>query len=473
MIAMTTLSLAGSARVMKEILLESTHYVNVASVLVKEEEKQPQENQKGNNHSSKERYPRDGTATSKTVLPGSLQEHRTTKTNATDDSSTKIDHSSVNNNNNNKTESVKSGSSTEPPPLATDRQKSAKTTVIEESNELEPGQETSRSSAEESSKNDAAAAITPNMDLHKNSSQHAIPNIVLFTHFANLLDVAPPQNPEWSPAKNLEIKVLSANVHHAAKMHPGATARFLTDDDCIESIKAVMGNDTELVRFFRKEKEGMYKADLCRGAALWQTGGLYFDVDLGVRINMFDLLKPETDFATVEVYKNSKLAGSFFQAFMAASPQHPVIHRYIELFLDFYKGKLKGVKRFVGVVLLKKAYDEIVLKDPSQVNRSEIWHEYKYVAGDMPGVPEPTWGTRMQCKMVVVTSLDQGNKTVPFYSRVADTRMCPSAEEIERQQQRDKQQLQKKRKERAARNEKKQKAREEAEAAAKASERKR
>jgi hypothetical protein len=230
----------------------------------------------------------------------------------------------------------------------------------------------------------------------------------------------------------LELEALVENVNMTVARHRGATARFLTDVECVASIKAVMGNDTELVGFFESEKEGMYKADLCRGAALWETGGLYFDVDLGVRMNLWGVLNPNTTFATVQVYKGSKRAGSFFQAFMAATPRHPVILRYVELFLDFYRGKFTYLKRFSGVVLLRMAYDEILAKDPSQAESSEIWHEFRYNHTRMPDVPPPTWGTRGACSFVVVTNPNNTNMTVPFYSRIANSRMCPSAEEVER-----------------------------------------
>jgi hypothetical protein len=82
--------------------------------------------------------------------------------------------------------------------------------------------------------------------------------------------------------------------------------------------------------------------------------------------------------------------------------------------------------------LLRMAYDEILAKDPSQAESSEIWHEFRYNHTRMPDVPPPTWGTRGACSFVVVTNPNNTNMTVPFYSRIANSRMCPSAEEVER-----------------------------------------
>jgi flagellar biosynthesis GTPase FlhF len=286
---------------------------------------------------------------------------------------------------------------------------------------------------------------------------HAIPNILLFTHYTNLLaydgNVIPRNSDNNMTAaqdndKEKELRALAANVQHGISLHPGATVRFLTDDDCVASIKAVMGDDTDLVQYFENERTGMYKADLCRGAALWETGGLYLDVDLGVRMNLFDVLESATNFATIRVHLQSKHKGAFFQAFMAATPHHPIIYRYIELFQEYYRGLLDppfpdGAP--LGVLLLRRAYDQILArvdvdedndakKDSETVvteDTVEIWQELLYLPQFqntiLSHVPPPVWGTRRACKFVVIAEHTfEEPFVVPFYSRVADSRMCPA-----------------------------------------------
>jgi len=263
-----------------------------------------------------------------------------------------------------------------------------------------------------------------------------------------------------------EWMVLQANVRNIAALHPGARVRFLADDDCIRSIRNAVSllpsneNNTaaismadRLVRSFQNEAAGMFKADLCRGAALYETGGLYFDVDLGVRnMSLWDALRPETTFATVRVHGQSKHPGSFFQAFIGSTPYHPVLGEYIVLFDQYYRGNLPSLKgKPLGVVLLKRAYDNVLEREQghreregngmtnatSLVDTTEIWQEVLYNPelkdSYLKSVPPPTWGTRRACKFIVIVtrSPDPRNMTVrwpltvPFYSRIAGSRMCP------------------------------------------------
>jgi GNAT superfamily N-acetyltransferase len=184
----------------------------------------------------------------------------------------------------------------------------------------------------------------------------------------------------------------------------------------------------------------MFKGDLCRGVALYETGGVYLDVDLGVRMNLFQALRNGTDFATVRVHRQSRHAGAFFQAFMAASPKHRILGRYVDLFLDYYDGKLPEYRgKPLGVVLLKRAHDEVLGEHPSLEPAIELWQEvpYKWEWQNtwLRHVPPPTWGFRRACKFIVVAepSLSQpqarekaGPLVVPLYSRIANSRMCPA-----------------------------------------------
>lgn len=142
---------------------------------------------------------------------------------------------------------------------------------------------------------------------------HKIPRVLLFTHYRNLL----------ADAKDLideEEQVLSANIRHAINLHPSdkTVVRFLTDDDCIQSLENVFPS---LIPFFLNETVGMYKADICRGSALYETGGIYLDVDLGVRKDLWQDLLPTTEFVTSFVHRQSKYPHHFFQAVLGAAPR--------------------------------------------------------------------------------------------------------------------------------------------------------
>jgi len=319
--------------------------------------------------------------------------------------------------------------------------------------------------------------------------RHAIPNILIFTHSVNLLhDSALPErlvggNDDDDDEKG-ELRALQANVRGISKLHPDATIRFLSDDDCVASIRnaaqesrrqrrgidsAISGITTDmedrLVRAFQNESVGMFKADLCRGAALLETGGLYFDADLGVRMNLWEVLDSTTQFCTVRVHRDSHHRGAFFQAFIGSTRQHPFLLEYLVLFDRYYLGELPSLKgKPLGVVLLKRAYDRVLTEqakmrnygnvttgtDPKQPilvsppdsapdakTTTEIWQEVLYnremKESLLSSVPYPTWGTRRACKFIVVATANTDERhltvkwplRVPFYSRIAGSRMCP------------------------------------------------
>lgn len=102
---------------------------------------------------------------------------------------------------------------------------------------------------------------------------------------------------------------------------------FMDDDECIKAIQLV---EPELVAYFQKEKDGSYKSDICRGAALYLTGGYYFDID------MFTIEPVElSDNVTLSVVASD--VGGYFNSYMLTSPRHPVVRDYLEILLQFYR----------------------------------------------------------------------------------------------------------------------------------------
>jgi hypothetical protein len=258
-------------------------------------------------------------------------------------------------------------------------------------------------------------------------SQSLIPNILIFTYSKNL----------WSERSNLDDEegFLAANIRHSVQLHPPDTqVVFLTDDDCIASLRKVF---TSLIPHFQNEPKGMFKADICRGSALYETGGIYLDVDVGVRHDLWNQLAPSTEFITARVHRQSKWPGHFFQAILGAAPKSPIIYEYLRLFHDYYTGKVEvPSKAPLGVVLLKRAWDN-AYNVTTQLPATELWQEVLYHPDNFPKlVPAPTWGTRRACHFVVVGKAHtnataeiwdaKGNLfSIPAYSRVGGSRMCP------------------------------------------------
>ena len=250
---------------------------------------------------------------------------------------------------------------------------------------------------------------------------HSIPPVLIFTYHTNLLTT-----PEADLAKGDEEDVaLSKNVQSIISLHPGSSVRFLTDKDCLESIRKVLP-DTNLTTYFTNENHGMYKADICRGAALYETGGMYFDIDIEARMPLWDVVAPQTEFVTTFVHKDSNHPGNFFQAFIGVTPKHPIMKRYLELFVLYYEGELK-VNGPLGVYFLRMAYDAIIGQHPDD-ETIDLWQEVRYTPDLFPDVNRK-WGMRRACQMLVVAppKKSEGFKReqmVPFFSHANGSRMC-------------------------------------------------
>jgi len=255
------------------------------------------------------------------------------------------------------------------------------------------------------------------------SYQHPykIPNIAYVTYNFNLLkrDAAQLEG---------EDAVLAANVRNTMALVEHTSFRFLTDEDCIDLLQNYSkerndGRSHKLEEYFRNESRGMIKADVCRGVALYNTGGLYFDVDLQVRMNVWDIIDTDTDFVVPLVHKDHKVHDSFFQAFIGVSKEssRPIMSRYLDFFLEYYEGEREVTKtKSIGVVLLRQAYDHEVHVLKNIHHKSLFWREVLYSKDLFPNIEEPV-GERRACRFVV---FDKITNTIPFYSRVRGSRMC-------------------------------------------------
>ncbi|KAL3826766.1 hypothetical protein ACHAXA_000592 [Cyclostephanos tholiformis] len=191
----------------------------------------------------------------------------------------------------------------------------------------------------------------------------------------------------------------------------------------------------------------MYKADICRGAALYESGGLYFDVDIEARMSLWDVILVDTRFVTTYVHIDSNHRGGFFQAFIGSTREHPILLRYLELFVDYYEGRI-DVKGPLGVYLLRMAYDDHVnigkkrKKDGVSKARGamdddgtiDLWQEVRYRPRDFPEVTRDHWGSRRACQMVVVAPPIPGKRErmVPLFSHANGSRMCGGKDTIKK-----------------------------------------
>ena len=305
---------------------------------------------------------------------------------------------------------------------------------------------------------------------HDQNHTHVIPNNLIFTHYINLLNIEELDSSTNSQQLSQEDYVLAQNVQNTISLHPSSKVRFLTDDDCLQSISNVLSEPKAqtLKMYFQNESKGMYKADLCRGAALYETGGLYFDVDIQARMNIWSVLSPSTEFVTIKVHKDSFHPMGFFQAFVGVTSHHPVMKLYVQYFLEYYEQE-RTLDGPLGVILLREAYNDYFYhhkhpKDSQETKKDEdkeaknyendksntqkvdhndseeeeeeeneeeefegepreveLWQEVRYHPSLFPNVVPPV-GERRACHFMV--AIPWKRHVAPFYSRVRGSRMC-------------------------------------------------
>lgn len=163
-----------------------------------------------------------------------------------------------------------------------------------------------------------------------------IPSVLHFNHRINLLTAC---NVTGSKCTT-EEEESAYNVRHIISLHPGAAVRYFDDTACRSAIDQV---HPSLSADYLSEADGRFRSDMCRLATLSLYGGLYFDNDLGCSVDMRALFLPNTSFMTITAtdHESSGVRG-FFQAFVAASPAHPVLRLSLIEHDRWYRSKAAG-----------------------------------------------------------------------------------------------------------------------------------
>ena len=194
---------------------------------------------------------------------------------------------------------------------------------------------------------------------------------------------------------------------------------YLNDIECMESINRV---EPELVVHFLNETVGKFRADICRIAALYEKGGYYFDIDMEVVRPIVDV-SPETTFISVT---SPALDGkTFFQSFMAAAPQHPMLRLNLDLFLKHYRSIAstgEGIfKTLIGPEALRASYLQFYSKDESKFWPSDMSLSEDHLDKTYPRLYRR--GDQYDCRWIVRNATQD---VIYFYSRfVGSGKLCP------------------------------------------------
>jgi mannosyltransferase OCH1-like enzyme len=248
----------------------------------------------------------------------------------------------------------------------------------------------------------------------------AIPHIIYFTYESNILQTKePPQF--YDNILNTTQKYIQG------WKDPNAKIVFLDDAGCRRVIAKA---EPRLLDHFDNERKGAYKGDICRIAALVDTGGYYFDIDIKVIEPL--LLGDDIAFSSVrEDLNKRKKAFNFFQAFLASAPNHPVLRETIRVTLDYYEGR-HTLHGFMGVSTMGDGYKAALAAYPDEMKKVRILQELKNVPGVegyYEDLPQQKGGIGCCCQHVVH---DPEERRVYFRSRIVGAgQFCMDATQYE------------------------------------------
>jgi hypothetical protein len=175
------------------------------------------------------------------------------------------------------------------------------------------------------------------------SPDFKIPRRLLFTYMSKLLETK-------EPAALYDNVLKTIKMYREAWGELDAPVWFLDDDDCRSAIYAAKPH---LLPYFDKEIDGSWKADICRVAALYLTGGYYFDVDMEA-VNPW-IPSHNVTFATADdVIKNG-----FFQSFLASEKEGRIMGETLDELLIFYQDRKSRIDILLGVATLKWAFNSL------------------------------------------------------------------------------------------------------------------
>jgi hypothetical protein len=179
------------------------------------------------------------------------------------------------------------------------------------------------------------------------SQDFKIPRRMIFTHKRNILETKDPPH--------LYENVLNTiQKYREAWGDPNAPVWFLNDTDCLSAIYAAK---PALLNYFDLEVHGSWKADICRVAALYLTGGYYFDVDMLV-------VQPwkhddNVTFATVMNPEKTR----YFQSFLVSEPQGPILKKSLSRMLLFYENRISRQGVLLGPDTMKWAFESVPMSE--------------------------------------------------------------------------------------------------------------
>ena len=126
---------------------------------------------------------------------------------------------------------------------------------------------------------------------------------------------------------------------------------YYSDLECHTMLTRLERKVRNLTWAFQSTKDGKTRSDICRLGTLYETGGVYLDNDIRLLTNVLFNIPKGTEFATC-LAANRK---SYFQAFMASVPRHPVVLKSLELHVTYEREHGANPMVNAGTFLLREA----------------------------------------------------------------------------------------------------------------------
>lgn len=227
------------------------------------------------------------------------------------------------------------------------------------------------------------------------SAESKIPRRLIFTFKDSLLETKEPLL-LYDNVRN------TIDTYREAWGVPDAPVWFLNDTDCRAAIYKAK---PRLLTYFDREPHGSWKADMCRVAALFLTGGYYFDVDMEV-VNPW-IHDRNVAFATAL----SEHRDRFFQSFIASEKKGRVMEEALDEMLLFYEAQKSRTKMLLGCDTLKTAFESVA---PSECGKAVFLEEVRF---SLPDATSPVRRNGVGC-CCDLSVQDQETHEVLFYSRV-------------------------------------------------------
>jgi hypothetical protein len=193
------------------------------------------------------------------------------------------------------------------------------------------------------------------------SPGYKVPRRLIFIHKHNLLETKDPPLLYENVQKTIQ-------TYREAWGDPKALVWFLNDTDCRAAVYAAKPN---LLSYYDQEVQKSWKGDICRVAALYLTGGYYFDVSAEIVSPWL----PDHNVTLVAAVDLGKTR--YLRSFLASERKGRILEEALDIMLLFYEQRKSRRFALLGSDSLKWAAESIPQSDRGKMKVLEQVHFFR------------------------------------------------------------------------------------------------